>query len=63
MRHIVVRPVVAPFARRELDSIDEFDVGAVVELVSVTGGGVFDQKPDGASTAGRQGTAGETVDD
>jgi len=45
---VVFGPVVVAAACRQLDAVDEFDVGAVVKLVGMAGRRIFDQETDRA---------------
>src|SRR5258708_6214903 len=60
---IVVGAIVAALAGRELNAIDELDVGAVVEFVGMAGGRVADEKSDRATVLNWQRSPGETVND
>jgi hypothetical protein len=59
----VVGAVVEAFVRCQLDAVDEFDVGAFVDLVGVAGGEVGDEKAEGAAGCGEEGLAFEAIDD
>ncbi len=59
----VVGAVVVAFVGGELDAIDEFDVGALVDLVGVAGGEIGDEKTDGAARFRRERLAIKAVDD
>lgn len=59
----VVGAVVEALFGGEFEAIDEFDVGALVDLVSVAGGKVGDEKAEGAAGFGGEGLAIEPVED
>jgi len=50
----VVRPIVEAFVGCQLDPIDEFDVGALVDLGGVAGGKVGNEKTHRSAGLGRQ---------
>jgi len=59
---LVVGAGVAAAGGGEFDAVDEFDVGAVVEFVRVTGRRVLDEEADWPAVLRRQRSAVELID-